>query len=184
MIKVQYYLNKTISYFHSVFWGYFGEGTKIIKPMRIINKKSIFLGKRVNILNNARMEAIEGKWGNQKYSGKIIIRDGTSIEQNCHIIAAKTLEIGEDCVLSANVYISDCSHGYEPSNRIMEQSLQVKKTNIGKGCFIGYGACIMPGVTLGDHVVVGANAVVTHDVEPYSIVAGVPARVISILHKT
>src|SRR5690606_23262164 len=51
-----------------------------------------------------------------------------------------------------------------------------KHVTIGNDVWIGHGAVIMPGVTIGDGAVVGANAVVTHDVAPYQIVAGVPAR--------
>lgn len=150
-------------------WGSMGENSVVIKPMRIVGKKNIHIGKDVIILNNARMETVgEG--------GVLTIGDGTSIEQNAHIIAANQLEIGRDCVMSADVYISDCNHRYNPGKRIMDQPLDIKKTTIGNGVFIGIGAKIMPGVTLGDYCVVGANAVVTHDVPAQVIVAGVPAR--------
>lgn len=150
-------------------WGGIGENTVVIKPMRIIGKKNMYLGNNVTILNNARMETV-GE------NGTLVIGDGTSIEQSVHIIAANHLEIGRDCVMSAQVYISDCNHGYSPEKRIMDHPLDIKKTTIGNGVFIGIGARIMPGVTLGDHCVVGANAVVTHDVPSGVIVAGVPAR--------
>ncbi len=54
----------------------------------------------------------------------------------------------------------------------------MKETIIGNNCFVGTGAKIMAGVHMGDNVIVGANAVVTKDVPAYSIVAGVPAKVI------
>ena len=57
---------------------------------------------------------------------------------------------------------------YEPS----------KTVTIGNDVWIGEGVCIMSGVSIGDGAIIGAHAVVTHDVEPYSIVAGVPAKVI------
>lgn len=158
-------------------WGHKGKNSKVIRPMRIIGKRNIFIGDNVLILNNARMETVATKNSGQ-VAGSLKIGDGTSIEQNCHIIAANTLEIGRDCVMSANVYISDCNHGYSPKCRIMDQPLEIKKTTIGDGVFIGIGAKIMPGVTLGDYCVVGANAVVTHDVPKQAIVAGVPAKII------
>lgn len=160
-------------------WGRRGNNSRIIKPMRIIGKRNMYIGDNVIILNNARMETID-TWQGEKLNGSIKIGKGTSIEQNCHIIAADELCIGEDCVISANVYISDCNHGYAPGARIMDQPLEIKKTRIGNSVFIGIGAKIMPGVTIGNNSVVGANAVVTHDVEANTIVAGIPAKAIGV----
>lgn len=148
--------------------GQIGNRSKIIKPMRIINKNRIFLGDNVIILNDARMEA-------HGDNASINIGSGTSIEQGCHIIAADRLEIGEDCVISAWVYIADCNHIYNKKIPIMKSGLEVKPTRIGKHVFIGIGAKIMPGVTIGDYSVIGANAVVTKNVPPNEIWAGVPA---------
>lgn len=160
------------------FYGKRGKGSKIIKPMRILGKSHIFIGNNVLVLNLARLEAVNGTWGEKKYEGKLVIGDGTSIEQNCHIVAAGELVIGCNCVLSSNVYISDCNHKYAVDKPIMEQDLEVRKTTIGNGTFIGVGAKIMPGVNIGKHCIVGANAVVTKNIEDYSMVAGVPARII------
>ncbi len=154
-----------------------GKNSKIIKPMRIRGKNNIQLGNNVRILNGARIETIT-KWKNNRLIPQLCIGSGTTIEQNCHIIAAGKLSIGSNCVFSAFVYISDCNHCIIPGEKIMESPLEVKKTTIGNGVFIGIGARIMPGVTLGNNCVVGANAVVTHDVPERAVVAGVPAKII------
>lgn len=172
--KVKRWLN---SHIDNLFWGSIGRKSKVIHPMRILGKKHIYLGDNVHILNNARMEAVR-YFGNKELNGTLKIGNGTSIEQNCHIIAADELVIGEDCMFSADVYISDCEHQYARGKRIAEQELIIKKTKIGNGVFIGIGAKIMLGVKLGDNCVIGANAVVTHDVPEGMIVAGVPARII------
>lgn len=164
----------------NVFFGSFGYGTKIIRPMRIIGKKNMFIGKYVRILNGARLEAVSEYHG-QRYAPRLIIGDRTTIEQCCHIIAADELWIGQDCVFSAFVYIADCNHQYIPGTRINDTDLEIKKTKIGNGVFIGIGARILPGVTLGDGCVIGANAVVTHDVPERAVVAGVPAKIIKYL---
>ena len=161
-------------------YGSFGHKAKIIKPMRILGKRNMYIGDRVHILNGARIEAIS-EYGNQKLRPKLVIGEGTTIEQCCHIIATDELVIGKDCVFSAFVYVADCNHQYIPGVRINDAELEVKKTTIGDGCFIGIGARIMPGVTLGNNCVVGANAVVTHDVPERAVVAGVPARIIKYL---
>ena len=53
--------------------------------------------------------------------------------------------------------------------------------NIGKNVWIGRNACVMPNVKIGDYAIIGANAVVTHDIPAYAIAAGVPAKVIRIM---
>lgn len=166
----------------NVFYGSFGRSARIIKPMRILGKKNIYIGNQVRILNGARIEAIS-EYAGKKLTPKLVIGDRTSIEQCCHIIAAGELVIGQDCVFSAFVYIADCNHQYIPGIRINDTELEVKKTKIGNGVFIGIGARILPGATLGDGCVIGANAVVTHDVPAGAVVAGVPARIIKYLNE-
>lgn len=158
-------------------WGSFGKGARIISPMRVLGKKDMFIGNQVRILNGARIEAIS-EYAGKRLTPKLIIGDRTTIEQCCHIIAVDELRIGQDCCFSAFVYIADCNHQYIPGTRINDTDLEIKKTEIGNGVFIGIGARILPGVTLGDGCVIGANAVVTHDVPPFSVAAGIPARVI------
>ena len=155
----------------------FGISSVMEKPLRICGGKRIEIGERCSILDGLRIEAVI-HWQNHPLNPYIRIGNGTSIEQGCHIIAADHLEIGTDCVISAFVYISDCSHQYRHDKPIMAQSLIIKQTRIGNNVFIGIGSRIMPGVTVGDYAVIGANAVVTHDVPSCAIVAGVPAKVI------
>ena len=90
------------------------------------------------------------------------------------------ITIGDGCVLSEHVYITDLMHGLHPDQGlIMQQPLQSKgPVRIGSGCFLGYRAAIMPGVTLGDHCVVGANSVVTKSFPAYSMLVGSPARLV------
>lgn len=164
---------RNILLFHG--YGNIGSCSYILKPMRIIGKKNIYIGDNCSILHQARIETVSG-WEDTSFHGEVRIGNRTSIEQNCHIIAADKLEIGDNCVLSSNVYVADCGHSCDiMEGSVMQQPLFVKKTSIGEGCFIGTGAKIMPGVKLGKYVVVGANAVVTKDVPDYTMVAGVPA---------
>lgn len=159
-------------------YGKIGKGSYILKPMRIVGAEQIFIGDHCSILHHARMETVRG-WQEESFAGKITIGNHTSIEQNCHIIAADELDIGKNCVISSFVYISDCGHECEDMEKgVMENPLFVKRTKIGAACFIGTGAKIMPGVTIGNRVVVGAGAVVTTDVPDDSMVVGMPARII------
>lgn len=167
-------INRARNILNNRCWGYRGKGSRLIKPMRIINRRYIHIGNRSFFLHGARLEAVKHSKGH----GNLCIGNNTSFQQCCHIIAAGDLSIGDDCVFSAFVYVADCSHPYEPEIDIATGDLEIRPTKIGNHCFIGIGACIMPGVTIGDYCVVGANAVVVHDVPPYTMVGGVPARLL------
>ena len=158
-------------------YGSFGNGSSIVEPMRIIGKSRIFIGDNVTILNQVRMETVRS-WGGQQLDGRLTIGSGTSFEQCCHLVAAKDVTIGRDCVFSAFVYVSDCAHGYTPDQPIMQTPLEVSPVKIGDHCFVGISSCIMPGVTLGSNVVIGANSVVTKDIPDDCMAAGSPARII------
>ena len=142
------------------------------RPMYISGRRRISIGKRVRIFPGLRMEAI-GK-------GSIRIGDNVSIGQNLHLISTDSeLRIGEDTTISGNVLITNTNHGYsEIDCHIMQQSTVVKETTIGPNCFIGYGAVIQAGTILGRQCVVGANAVVCGSYPDYSVLAGVPAKII------
>lgn len=158
-------------------FGKVGKGSYIISPMRVIGGKNILLGDDISILNEARLEAIT-LHGNKKFNGKLVIGSGTSIEQNCHIIAADELIIGERCMFSAYVYIADCNHCFVVGKDIHQSGLEVKKTRIGNDVFIGIGAKILPGVKIGNNCIIGANSVVTKDIPDYCVAVGIPAKII------
>lgn len=170
------YVQKWICLYHR--FGEFKYTSSMGKPLRLYNPQYIKIDRHVSILSLARMECIRA-YKDTPCNGEIQIGEGTSIEQACHIIAANHMEIGKGVTISAFVYISDCNHGSDDVTKdVMEQPLQVKTTRIKDRAFIGIGARIMPGVTIGEHAIVGANAVVCRDVPDYCIAAGVPAKII------
>lgn len=150
----------------------------IIKPMLIEGKNFISNGDGVRILNNARLEAVTSYAG-KCYAPELVIRDGVTIQQNVHITCANRVEIGENTAIVANVTITDIIHPYTASDvHLINCPLIVKPVRIGKYCGIYNNVVINAGVTIGDHVTIGANSVVTHDIPAYSIAVGNPARVI------
>lgn len=89
------------------------------------------------------------------------------------------IRIGDDCLISYNVHMRTFSHIYEDRNVLIRKQGEFEKDIvIEDDVWVGYGAQIMPGVTLHRGCVVGAGAVVTHDVASYEVVGGVPARTI------
>jgi len=114
------------------------------------------------------------------FQPELVIGNDVYIGQYNCIVSSHSVLIEEGCVLSERVYVSDTAHGlYPDKGLIMQQKLESKGgVRLGKSTFVGYGACIMPGVTLGEHCVVGANSVVTRSYPAFSMVVGVPARLI------
>lgn len=160
-------------------YGGFGKNSDIYKPMMIRNKKHIFVGNNVTIRNYARIEPIV-EWKGEKYKPVIKIGNNVSIEQGLHLTCANEVIIEEDSTITPNVMITDINHEYKGSDSILKSGIEAGKTVVGKGSFIGKNVCIMPGVTIGKYCIVGANAVVTHDIPDYAVAVGVPAKVIKI----
>ena len=153
-------------------FGKFGNLSYIGKPIYMKNFKQIFIGKKVRIYPNSRIECI-GK------DGKIIIHDNVSIGQNLHLTACSILEISENCTISSNVLIADNDHSYtEIDSHIMSQKLIIKKTFIGKNCFVGTGAVIKSGTILGKQCVVGSNAVLSGMYPDYCVIVGATGRIV------
>jgi acetyltransferase-like isoleucine patch superfamily enzyme len=133
-------------------------------------------------LERNRIEAIAAHRG-IRYNPVIIFGNNVSMENDCHIGAVNRVEIHDNVLIASRVYISDHAHGVAdyPDIAIAPNERPVWSKGpviIEHDVWIGEGACILPGVTVGHNAIVGANAVVTRDVPPFSVVGGVPARVV------
>lgn len=109
------------------------------------------------------------------------IRIGSHVgfAQNAFIAVRGPVEIGDDCIFGPNVAIHSENHVFaDPDVPVRLQGATRRGVRIGRDCWVGEGAVILDGVTVGDGCVVAAGAVVNRDVPPYSIVGGVPARVL------
>ncbi len=157
----------------------FGKQSSIVRPYKIYGASHIEIGEHTTILTNAVLNAITG-YENEVFAPSIRIGNSIYIGHYVCIAGVGEITIGHGCVLSDHVYITDVAHGIDPeAGLILKQKLICKGTvSIGENSFIGYRACILPGVTLGKHCVVGANSVVTHSFSEYTMVAGAPAVII------
>ncbi|MGH2834866.1 MAG: acyltransferase [Solirubrobacteraceae bacterium] len=119
-------------------------------------------------------------WITAPGKARVRIGAGTFLNMGVMIAAQELVEIGDHCMLANGCFVSDASHRYEdPAKPITWQGFQSKgPTRIGDNCWLGAHAVVTSGVTIGERCVIGANSVVTKDVEPYSIVAGAPAKLI------
>ena len=93
----------------------------------------------------------------------------------CYVQAMNRIEIGDGTIFSFGVGIISANH--EPGN--LSESRPDAPVRIGRHCWLGKNAIVLPGVELGDHCIVAAGAVVTKSFGPGSTVAGVPARLIA-----
>lgn len=171
MHPVKYYWAfKTLLY--KPFYKKIGFMTYMGRPLYVEGKKNIEIGNRTRILPGLRIEALN--------DGSIQIGNNCVIEQNVHIISeGQILKIGDDTTISANAFISNVDHDYSDINKsVMDQSLIRKHTEIGEGCFIGFGAVILPGTKLGKHCVVGSNAVIKGEFPDYCVIVGAPGKIV------
>ena len=114
--------------------------------------------------------------------GDVTIGDHTRVGIHCTVIGPVC--IGNHVNLAQGITVTALNHNFADSNRkIDEQGISTKPVVIGDDVWIGANAVILPGVTIGRHVVVAAGAVVTKDVPDYSLVAGVPAKEIKKLRE-
>eukprot|EP01053_Blabericola_migrator_P007095 Blabericola_migrator_1__7094@NODE_359_length_9439_cov_107_095070_g287_i0_p5_GENE_NODE_359_length_9439_cov_107_095070_g287_i0NODE_359_length_9439_cov_107_095070_g287_i0_p5_ORF_typecomplete_len202_score45_81Hexapep_2/PF14602_6/8_3e03Hexapep_2/PF14602_6/6e07Hexapep_2/PF14602_6/6_1e09Hexapep_2/PF14602_6/4_4e03Hexapep/PF00132_24/0_013Hexapep/PF00132_24/2_3e09Hexapep/PF00132_24/5_2e03Mac/PF12464_8/0_017_NODE_359_length_9439_cov_107_095070_g287_i020382643 len=126
--------------------------------------KELFLN---NIGEGSRvMSPIQVVRGNSVKIGK-----NSVVMFNCLMMAAGTITIEDDVLVAANVQLISNNHD------LKEKAILIcKPVVLKKGCWIGAGSTILPGVTVGENAVVAAASVVTKDVEANTVVAGNPAR--------
>jgi len=172
-----------------------GNKVFIQDGVEFISTDKIDIGNEVYLFRNAKLNA----WND---NCKILLGDRVAIERgvdiacsgdNCTIeigngtfIGPYTciggpgqIRIGKDCMIAAHSGIVANNHIFvDPVQRIRDQGVTKKGIEIGDDCWLGYGVKILDGVTIGKGSVIGAGAVVTKDIPPYSIVVGVPAKVI------
>lgn len=113
------------------------------------------------------------------HEGTVTIGARTVFGQECTLSSFQHVEIGRECIIADRVMMIDFDHRTEDVERpIRAQGIDKRDVHVGHNVWIGYGACLLRGVTVGDHAVVGATAVVTRDVPANAIVGGAPARVL------
>ncbi len=142
----------------------FGEGSVIVSPLKILGTENIRVGDNVAVY--------EGAWLAAEQGGRLTIGSKTYIGHRAHLHAFADVTIGDECVLADNVLINSAAH----VPFAIQEVRSAGTISIGNRVFIGQNVSILGGVTIGDDAIIGAGAVVTRNVPPGSVVAGVPAR--------
>ena len=157
---------------------FFPKATLIRLPFYVRNEGSISFGKGFVSGPGLIIDTI-GKMAS------VIIGHDVKVNHNVHIGAAQLVSIGDRTLIASGVYISDHSHGFyngdchsSPLQAPNDRLIVSRPVKIGEDCWLGEKVAVLPGVTIGNGVIVGAGAVVTKDVPEYTIVVGAPARII------
>lgn len=159
-------------------FGHIGRGSYIRKPIMLTNTKQMYIGDYVHICFGARIECIKS-WKQTSYHPKIEIGNGTVIGQNFHMTCADHIVLEDDVTCSNSVVITDINHAHNLVDiHCLDQDLEVSEVHIKQYAFIGSGAVILPGVTIGKNAIIGARAVVTKSVPDDCMAVGIPAKVI------
>jgi acetyltransferase-like isoleucine patch superfamily enzyme len=148
----------------------------------------LFLGRglELQVARGARIEFGRFVWIGDGtkircHEGRVEIGAKTVIGQECTVSAYQRVRIGEQCVIADRAMFIDFDHGVvEVERPIRSQGIYKRDVEVGSNVWIGYGACILRGVRVGDNSIVGTNSVVTRDVPANAVVAGIPARIIRI----
>lgn len=148
------------------------------RSFKVINPGRIHLGNNFSAGQGLWLHAIDN-------TSTIVFGDDINISDWTHIGALDSIIIESGCLIGSKVLISDHSHG-STSNLASEFNMRPNERPlvskgpilIGKNVWIGDGAVILANVKIGDGAIIAANSVVNKDVPPYTIVAGIPAKVI------
>lgn len=113
------------------------------------------------------------------FGGRVTIGDDVLIDDQCFITSQQSIRIGSHVQIAAFSFITDFNHRFDSKKElIVTQGYKTDPVIIEDDVWIGSHVMILPGVKIGKGAVIGAGSVVTHDVLPYTVCAGNPARMI------
>lgn len=172
----------------------FGNNPKnlvIELPRRIINPENMFLGDNIMLgpysflmaethYPPIAMKHPERHQATQNFTPAIFIGNRVTSTANLQIAAVSKITIEDDVMFASNINITDGLHGYENANEPykFQKIIKIAPVRIKQGCWIGQNVVILPGVTIGELTIIGANSVVTKNIPDRCIAIGSPAKVI------
>ena len=159
-------------------WGY-GDTCHLIGMKKCEIGDSSWFGRQCELIVNIK-GADPIRNSSQITGHGLIIGNYVSCASRCRITCANEIIIGNHVLLAPDVFITDHNHGMKPSRHedYASQPLEINKVHIKDNVWLGQRVVVLPGVTIGEFSIIGANSVVTHDIPPYSIAVGSPARVV------
>ena len=172
-----------------------GKSVYIDSYVRILNASCIEIGNQVQLLRNVNLDA---RWhsNNRIYLGDLVsleqgvdiralnntsveIHEGTFIGPYVCITGSGNIKIGKNCLIAAQTGLFANNHIFsDPTENINSQGVTREGIVIEDDCWLGSGVKVLDGVTIGEGSIIGAGAVVTKDIPPFSVAVGVPAKVV------
>ncbi|MBZ5735930.1 acyltransferase [Nocardioides sp. TRM66260-LWL] len=161
-------------------FGSFGEGSCLGFPAAtLMNTGSVHVGRDVLIGRQATLSVGYGPGDPHAPARALVIGDRCVIGARSTLTAHTRIVLEDDVWLGQDVLVSDSSHGYrDPDVPIGRQLGPHEPVRIGAGSWLGHGAVVLPGTTIGRQVVVAAGSVVRGEVPDHCVVAGTPARIV------
>ena len=145
---------------------FFGKGLEL----QIAKRGTIRFGRFVWIGDRTKIRCHEVE---------VIVGQKSVLGQECTISAYRHVRIGEQCVIADRAMFIDFDHGVvEVERPIRLQGIYKRDVDVGSNVWVGYGACVLRGVRVGDNSVIGTNSVLTKDIPANAVVGGVPARLL------
>lgn len=180
--KIKYYWRAVYSLWIQLEFGKVGRNVYIGKIDLLKGAQYISLADNVSISERCIIEVYDS-YHEQKFAPILTIGTNSHIGDDGHITCINRVQIGNNVLMGRKIFITDNAHG--ASERDLLDTAPNKRPLTSKGpviiednVWIGEMVCIMPGVRIGKGSIIGANAVVTKDIPPYSVAAGNPARII------
>lgn len=161
-------------FFHPLIIKYtIGKGIYVGRRATIRGLNHIDFGKNVRIGNDIRIQMY-------RKDATLYLGENVYMGNRNSFLLGGNITIGDDTLLASDILVSSENHGNNPKDSLSygKQELICKDVVVGRGCWIGEKAILLPGVSIGDKSIIGAGSVVTKDVPAYCIAVGNPARVI------
>lgn len=163
-----------------------GKNSHVEKGFSIVGAECIAIGENFSAGTRLKLHVFDGEREELEHSKKIRLKIGNdvTITDNCYISCLQGVSVEDGVLFGENVFVCDNYHGSaivgEEKNPPAKRKLFSKgEVVIGKNVWLGRNVCVMPGVKIGDGAIIGANAVVTHDIGAGKVAVGTPAREIS-----
>jgi len=147
------------------------EDSVVLGPIELHGSRRITTGEGLYLYRDLYFETVG--------LGEIVIGDSVVISRGVHLVAFAGIRIGAGTMIGEYASIRDANHRYRDGGALRDSDHEASAVTIGSNVWIGRGAIVLAGVEIGDRAVVGANAVVTRNVAPNTVVAGAPARPIA-----